>query len=450
MAGRRGVPVSGAKIQGAYATSYDGYHREAEEVVERAVCEPISAAPPGASSSKDPPFLVGLVDGHGKGGDELALVVRSSFADMFSPNLSPSGTSAAPRPTPAELQLAGGRAIDEPVGRALITTFTQIDSRILSDTARGVPPVAGTLKSAGAVAAFVWVGVTGATPRREIYAANVGTVEVVVAEAFEAVPLSRRHRCSERSEEEAIIRRGGRVVGGRVVLPSGESLSPSRTLGDADFKGVISCVPSCARHVIGEETDFILIASEGLWDRLSHDEAVREVYDFAARADRSGLRDVARHLIGVALEKPFRRDNPTEVPSVVVVFLRPPPTQLPVPPQPPEIESIRPPLTATPDPSKPPGAGGPLTQAVPEDQLLRLELELQQLRGLEAAPAARSEDSDKAAVAAAAVAEAAVATVAVAVAAASTTDSDSPRDRDRACCESGSSRICADDGCRVQ
>ncbi len=52
-----------------------------------------------------------------------------------------------------------------------------------------------------------------------------------------------------------------------------------RSLGDADLKPALTAQPEVAQHQLTAEDEFVVMASDGLWDKLSNEEAVGLVHD---------------------------------------------------------------------------------------------------------------------------------------------------------------------------
>jgi len=135
------------------------------------------------------------------------------------------------------------------------------------------------------------------------FVANVGDSRAVmsVGGGSEAIPLSTDHKPSEKGEYARIVRAGGQVyqtttattgtprgdpkqdyiVGPIRVLPG--RLSVSRTFGDPEaklaFRGgnpdVVVCTPDIRSFQLSKEHDFILLASDGIFDKLSNEDAVK-------------------------------------------------------------------------------------------------------------------------------------------------------------------------------
>ncbi len=52
-----------------------------------------------------------------------------------------------------------------------------------------------------------------------------------------------------------------------------------RSIGDADLKPALTAQPEVAQHQLTAEDEFVVMASDGLWDKLSNEEAVGLVHD---------------------------------------------------------------------------------------------------------------------------------------------------------------------------
>lgn len=267
-------------------------------------------------------MMLGVIDGHGSPhGAVLATHVRNHFHEVFAAVLSK--RLATPMPTSAELVATGaaaGQAVDC-ISDALLRTFLLMDTVLCSTAASRAPSqarAARLCRETGAVACFAWIGLLhGRSP--ELRVANVGDTEAVLGYGGRAWCLTRRHVASDPEEVAAVRARGGEVSHGRVM----GAIVPSRTLGDCDYKPFLSAVPFLCSHVVDGRTDFLIIASDGLWDLLTHAEAVAETYAFAIRAStKEGLGSgAAAHLIAEAQAKSSAdRDNM----CVIVVFFRAP------------------------------------------------------------------------------------------------------------------------------
>ena len=133
--------------------------------------------------------------------------------------------------------------------------------------------------------------------QKELIHGNVGDSEAVLGrfgenEEIEAVALSEIHNPAKNdSEIDRIKAAGGKLFGKRLchaaLAPQFCSISVSRSIGDLLFKdktytrrentALISTPFVCKRTI--EECDvFVIVACDGIWDSLEHQEAVEIVY----------------------------------------------------------------------------------------------------------------------------------------------------------------------------
>ena len=119
------------------------------------------------------------------------------------------------------------------------------------------------------------------TPEGDLYCANVGDSRCVACEGGKAVDFSIDHKPTLPAEHDRIMRAGGFVANGRVM----GSLAMSRALGDFNFKNnglqggnpheeMVSVVPEIITSKMTAETEFIIIACDGIWDCMSSQQCV--------------------------------------------------------------------------------------------------------------------------------------------------------------------------------
>eukprot|EP00899_Mesostigma_viride_P015641 jgi/Mesvir1/24078/Mv10800-RA.1 len=204
----------------------------------------------------------GLYDGHNgpKAADYAASRLHILLAaDM---DLPPGGATTKPAITKEE----------QGVITALKNAFKKVDVEIIHMTRSQ-----GTRDGSTAIVAFL----LGST----LYVANAGDCRCVMAcRGGRLERLSVDHKPNLPSEKERVERLGGRVEWSlcwRVAyMDSPVRLAISRSLGDLDFKSpaqVISPVPDVMITRLQPEHDFIIMASDGLWDVVEDALAVRTV-----------------------------------------------------------------------------------------------------------------------------------------------------------------------------
>jgi protein phosphatase 1L len=109
-----------------------------------------------------------------------------------------------------------------------------------------------------------------------------------------AAALTADHTCAREEERERIEREGGYVSrSGSGVWRVQGSLAVSRAFGDSALKRWVVAEPAVTRVALDAGCEFLVIASDGLWDKVSNQEAVDVVSGSPATACRE-LVDMAR------------------------------------------------------------------------------------------------------------------------------------------------------------
>jgi protein phosphatase PTC2/3 len=168
------------------------------------------------------------------------------------------------------------------------------------------------------------------------WVANLGDSRAVLSasKGSKAVQLSRDHKPADPGEASRVLQAGGYVyqssnysvvppvLGPFRVFPG--RLSVSRTIGDIHAKlaqyggnpNVIISTPEVTGFALSREHDFLLVASDGLFDRLENREAVasavEEFYRTRAMNPEARCEAAAKQLANLAIEK-HSLDNITVV-----------------------------------------------------------------------------------------------------------------------------------------
>mmetsp|Transcript_4679 Transcript_4679/g.5072 ORF Transcript_4679/g.5072 Transcript_4679/m.5072 type:complete len:355 (+) Transcript_4679:52-1116(+) len=164
--------------------------------------------------------------------------------------------------------------------------------------------------------------VCGIVVDKTLYIANIGDSEGVLIKEKdgEIVPvnLTTPHKASLAKEKKRIEDLGGHVFFGRVF----GALAVSRSFGDAKFKkpkttqNFVSWEPATQTHTLTPDEDrVLLLACDGLWDVMNHEEAAAFIMQL--KAEGKTARKVAKLLVEQALAKKTE-DNVT----VVVTYLK--------------------------------------------------------------------------------------------------------------------------------
>jgi pyruvate dehydrogenase phosphatase len=182
---------------------------------------------------------------------------------------------------------------------AIKQAFLRFDNDIVNGAILPTPPFAPkTPETALALAGAC--GIIACLDHRDLFVAGAGDCRAVLGrkdEDWEVVPMSRDHTLKDEEEVKRLLRNhpkqewSGLVSRGRVL----GILMPTRAFGDADFKWsrkvqstlsrmplpsifttppYLDASPDIYYHRITASSRFLIMASDGLWDNLSSEEAV--------------------------------------------------------------------------------------------------------------------------------------------------------------------------------
>ncbi|GMI79799.1 hypothetical protein like AT4G28400 [Hibiscus trionum] len=136
---------------------------------------------------------------------------------------------------------------------------------------------------------------------QKLVVGNVGDSRAVICKKGVAKQLSVDHEPSK--EKGMIERRGGFVsnLPGDVPRVDGQ-LAVARAFGDKSLKLHLSSDPDVTVEVINDDTEFIILASDGIWKVMSNQEAVDAIKNI------KDPQAAAMHLIEVAVSKKSKDD----------------------------------------------------------------------------------------------------------------------------------------------
>eukprot|EP01094_Clydonella_sp_ATCC50884_P028593 TRINITY_DN8628_c1_g1_i1.p1 TRINITY_DN8628_c1_g1~~TRINITY_DN8628_c1_g1_i1.p1 ORF type:complete len:372 (+),score=109.94 TRINITY_DN8628_c1_g1_i1:582-1697(+) len=181
--------------------------------------------------------------------------------------------------------------------QALISGFLEMDQEVLR---RGVEE---NWRSGATVTVALVRG-------SDLYTANVGDSVAVLASTKEdgtwgAEVLSAVHKASVESEKARIKAAGGMVMRGRVY----GDLAISRALGDSQYKrptadgDFVSAVPATRRVKLTPKNPALVLATDGLWDKVSPEETMNLVREKVEADPPITCTDVARQLTELTIER---------------------------------------------------------------------------------------------------------------------------------------------------
>uniref|UniRef100_A0A6N2MBN1 PPM-type phosphatase domain-containing protein n=1 Tax=Salix viminalis TaxID=40686 RepID=A0A6N2MBN1_SALVM len=145
----------------------------------------------------------------------------------------------------------------------------------------------------------------------ELHAANVGDCRVVLSRNGIADVLTNDHRASREDERLRIENSGGFLHCRNGIWRVHGSLAVSRAIGDRHLKEWIISEPEIKRVPLTSDCQFLIIASDGLWDKVDEQEAV----DVILRENNSV--ESCKKLV----DKSFSRGNMDDI-TVMVINLQ--------------------------------------------------------------------------------------------------------------------------------
>ncbi|KVI07107.1 probable protein phosphatase 2C 51 [Cynara cardunculus var. scolymus] len=242
----------------------------------------------------------GVYDGHG--GSRVAYACRERLHKLLAGEMEmKNGTTAAEEMNWEDL---------------MVECFSKMDDEVNETDLVG---------SMGSTAVVAVVG------DKEIVIANCGDSRAVLSAGGAAMPLSNDHKPDRPDELERIEHLGGRVIdwNGQRVLGV---LATSRSIGDKQLKPYVTAKPEVIVHKRDGIEEFMILASDGLWDVMSNDLAchvVRKCLDgriFRRRSQQmnatmKGNKPRATNAAVVLTELAIARGSKDNI-SVIVVNLK--------------------------------------------------------------------------------------------------------------------------------
>ncbi|XP_078175211.1 putative protein phosphatase 2C 32 [Carex rostrata] len=103
---------------------------------------------------------------------------------------------------------------------------------------------------------------------------NAGDCRAVLCRGGKAEALTSDHKLSRLDERERVEKLGAFVHCQRGIWRLQGSLAVSRGIGDMFYKQWVTSEPDTSTIKIDSESEFLILASDGLWDKVSSQEAV--------------------------------------------------------------------------------------------------------------------------------------------------------------------------------
>ncbi|KAJ0962609.1 hypothetical protein J5N97_027731 [Dioscorea zingiberensis] len=150
--------------------------------------------------------------------------------------------------------------------------------------------------------------------RDKLFVANAGDCRTILCRSGHPFPMTKDHVASCPDERARVIKEGmevrWQVDTWRVGLAA---LQVTRSIGDDDLKPAVTAEPEITETSLSPDDEFLVMASDGLWDVLSNEDVISIIKDTVKEPAMCSKR-----LATEAAER-GSKDNIT----VIVVFLRP-------------------------------------------------------------------------------------------------------------------------------
>ncbi|KAI9169370.1 hypothetical protein LWI28_011362 [Acer negundo] len=133
--------------------------------------------------------------------------------------------------------------------------------------------------------------VTALIEGQEVVVSNVGDCRAVLCRGGVAEALTTDHRAEREDERKRIENQGGYVEVHRGGWRVHGILSVSRSIGDAHLKNWVVAEPDTRVVHVTSDMEFLVLASDGLWEKVSNQEAVDTVKKLLVGKALGPLRD---------------------------------------------------------------------------------------------------------------------------------------------------------------
>ncbi|CAI9774914.1 unnamed protein product [Fraxinus pennsylvanica] len=158
--------------------------------------------------------------------------------------------------------------------------------------------------------------VTALVHEGNLVVSNAGDCRAVMSRQGVAKALTVDHRPSQKDERNRIENLGGYVDCCHGVWRVHGSLAVSRAIGDGHLKEWVIAEPTTEVLRITEECEFLILASDGLWDKVSNQEAVDVVHPLCLGIDKPEPFSACKKLVDLSQSRGSSDDI-----SVMVILL---------------------------------------------------------------------------------------------------------------------------------
>jgi len=164
---------------------------------------------------------------------------------------------------------------------------------------------------------------------RHLITTNIGDSRAVLSRNGTAIDLSRDHKPNDPIERSRIEAAGGSVIWhghsdregtpipGTGLYRVNGNLALSRAIGDRSERPAVTADPEISVEALIDEDEFVIIASDGLWDVMSSQDAVHLVRQIVSSLVSAEDREIVAKML---VEEALRRGSYDNI-TVVIVWL---------------------------------------------------------------------------------------------------------------------------------
>lgn len=158
--------------------------------------------------------------------------------------------------------------------------------------------------------------VTALITQGDLVVSNAGDCRAVMSRGGVAEALTTDHRPSRPDEKDRIEAMGGYIDCFNGVWRIQGTLAVSRAIGDKQLKQWVVAEPETKVVRIGSKDEFLILASDGLWDKVTNQEAVDIARPLCISNDDPQALAACKKLVDLAVSRGSFDDI-----SVMLVFL---------------------------------------------------------------------------------------------------------------------------------
>jgi len=205
--------------------------------------------------------------------------------------------------------------IDNNLEKALISAFMRVEVEFLSKA------LTEDLKD-GTTAIVAIIN------ENKLIVGNIGDSELIICNSGKPISLCPVHNPKRNQKEvERIEAEGGKLYNDRLAHPSLNpaifNIAVSRAIGDIFFKhkdytknkpSALTATPDIVSYTLSGDDDFAVLACDGLWDVMSHQDVVEFV--LPRLKDLDNPQEVTRQLV----EEAFKRGSQDNITTLIITF----------------------------------------------------------------------------------------------------------------------------------